>query len=467
MAYLSINEQDKVLYACSCFLLSSLGELYFCRRCKAPRCQECVASAVDNLSCPHCVDNAPVMEAKKKNRCGRCFQCPQCSNTLSLRTVMVSNEGAGDQAKPQSSDATSSSDREVSKNMIGSRSPGGTKLYYLACSYCRWSTREVDIKDKRSPLDFKERVSAHQKQIDDLILYYKDFANKDKELMEREHVKKPLRRVKSFTSTLDTTKYSASKLQESEGVVNIRRAGSISVNSLALDKVAAVPTVPEPLPDDMYTASVNLMNITSLEQRLLDPTYQPTFCSELWPRLVNLIGKKLHRCKGCEHILIKAEFSPTSIRFKMHQIAWHAIPQVRIAQLPQIGMPSVVIVSLSNPTNYAMDISFSECPTDMLVRLKEKPVKVELPAGNFILTPSDDVGEALESTEDADSKPISSYIHSKAAGKLYLKFKIDAEGTDEYVSIICMLKFSYKSPVEPFERCDIEIPVVIRIGKLG
>ena len=456
MACMSINQQDRVLYACSCFLLSPLSELYFCRRCKVPRCQECVASAVDNLSCPHCVDNAQV-EARKKNRCGRCFQCPQCSNTLTLRTVMVSNEGTSDQTKPQSGTETTSSS-DVSKSTIGSRSPGGTKLYYLACSYCRWSTREGNIKDKRSPLDFKERASPHQKQIDDLISFYKEFANKD--LMEREQVKKPLRRVKSFTGSLDSTKYIASKVQESEVAAGIKRIG---VDSSLLCKVAAVSTIPEPLPDDMYTATVNLKNITTLEQRLLDPAYQPAICSDLWPKPVHLVGKKLHRCKGCEHILIKAEFSPTSIRFKMHQIALHSIPQVRIAQLPTAGVPCEIIISASNPSNYAMDISFFECPTEILGHMKEKPVQVELPVGNFVLTPSDDVGDALESTEDIDAKMTSSFIHSRAAGKLFLKFKIISEGT----SIACMLKFPYKSPVEPFELCNIEVPVVIRIGKLG
>lgn len=428
-----------------------------------PRCQECVASAVDNLSCPHCVDNAPVVEARKKNRCGRCFQCPQCSNTLSLRTTMVSNEGANDQTKLQIGETTSSPD--VSKSTIGSRSPGGTKLYYLACSYCRWSTREVNMKDKRSPLDFKDRTSSHLKQIDDLIGFYKELANKD--LVEREQVKKPLRRVKSFTTSLDSAKYNASKLQESELFASIKRAGSISSGSSLSDNVAAIPTIPDPLPDYIYTTPVNLGNITTLEQRLLDPNYQPIVCSELWPRSVNLIGKKLHRCKGCEHILIKAEISPTSIRFKMHQIACHSIPQVRIAQLPKDDLPCEIIISVSNPSNYAMDISFSECSADLLSHLKEKPVKVVLPVGNFVLTPSDDVGDALESTEDANTKTVSSFIHSRAAGKLFLKFKIAVEESIDCVNIACMLKFPYKSSVEPFEMCYIEVPVVIRTGKLG
>lgn len=422
-----------------------------------------MASAVDNLSCPNCVDNGPVIEARKKNRCGRCFKCPQCSNTLSLRTSILSNEGANDQTKLQSGETTSSPD--VSKSTIGSRSPGGTKLYHLACSYCRWSTREVNIKDKRSPLDFKDRTSSHQKQIDDLISFYKEFANKD--WMEREQVKKPLRRVKSFTTSLESTKYNALKLPDSELLANIKHAGSISTGSSLSETVAAIPTIPDPLPDDIYKTAINLGNITTLEQRLLDPTYQPTFCYELWPRSVHLIGKKLHRCKGCEHILIKAEISPTSIRFKMQQIAWHSIPQVRITQLPKGDAPCEIIISVSNPSNYAMDISFSECSSDLLSHLKEKPVKVILPVGTFVLTPSDDVGDALESTDDADVKTVSSFIHSRTAGKLFLKFKIADEESNDRVNIACMLKFPYKSSVEPFEMCYIEVPVVIRTDKLG
>lgn len=418
-----------------------------------------MVSAVDNLSCPHCVDNAPVPDAKKKNRCGRCFQCPQCSNTLSLRTVMVPNESSTDQAKGQSSEAISSPD--VSKSTVGSRSPGGTKFYYLACSYCRWSTREVNIKDRRSPLDFKERASPHQKRIDDLIIFYKEFANKD--FMEREQVKKPLRRVKSFTTTLDSTKFTASKLQDSELLPSIKRTGSISGTSSLSQNVAAISTIPDPLPDDMYAATViSLSNMTTLEQRLLDPTYQPTTCLELWPRSVNLIGKKLHRCRGCEHILIKAEFSPTSIRFKMHQIAWNSVPQVRIAQLPKDDAPYEVILSFSNPSNYAMDISFSECSANTLSLLKRTPLKVDLPVGEYVLTPNDDVGDALQSSDNSDAKVVSSYIHSKASGKLFLKFRVT--GSRDSANIVFMLKFPYKSPVEPFEISSVEVPVVIQIS---
>lgn len=61
-------------------------------------------------------------------RCANCFDCPSCGNTLSTRAtaVAIQSDKGGDDSK-----ATQAK-----------------KVYYLACGFCRWSSRDIGIEDK-------------------------------------------------------------------------------------------------------------------------------------------------------------------------------------------------------------------------------------------------------------------------------------------------------------------------------
>lgn len=74
--------------------------------------------------------------------------------------------------------------------------------------------------------------------------------------------------------------------------------------------------------------------ITSLEQRLDQPEFQPQSTTDLYPRRLTMGSKRSIRCKKCEHNLLKPEYSPTSIKFKIHLCASSFIPDVRIFSLP-------------------------------------------------------------------------------------------------------------------------------------
>ena len=58
-------------------------------------------------------------------RCANCFDCPSCNHSLSTRATTV---GVPD---PEQGGKTTSK-----------------KVYYLACSFCRWTSRDVGIKDQ-------------------------------------------------------------------------------------------------------------------------------------------------------------------------------------------------------------------------------------------------------------------------------------------------------------------------------
>merc|ERR1719145_106487 len=61
----------------------------------------------------------------KKNRCANCFDCPHCGHTLSTRATSM--------AAPSPEDPT----KMVAK-----------KVYYLACAFCRWTSRDIGLPDQ-------------------------------------------------------------------------------------------------------------------------------------------------------------------------------------------------------------------------------------------------------------------------------------------------------------------------------
>lgn len=474
---LVLSQQDRVLYSCSCSQLSTLGELFFCRHCKLPRCQDCVSSTIENFSCPHCFDAAMTDTLKsKKGRCSRCFQCPQCFSTLTTRSVIVPSEVLGDQSPPKSDKPQGTPSR--SGSIL--KSSGGTKLYFLSCSHCKWSTRDVGIKDKRSPIDFKDRLSPHQPRLDSLISFYKDYATNDNAL--REKSKKSIsgrRSQRSYGSLLDPTKFL--KIGAGSESPQMRRGGSQwTWNSSIVDKMAAEASDPQPPPNHLYAQEMNLEEVPTLEQQLRDPVFQPEHSKDLVPCQLRLMGKKLHRCKGCEHILMKAELNLNSIRFKIQQAAIHSFPQVRLAESPLSTSTGVgeesreVVLSVSNPLNYGVTVTFSQCLPEEIKRVKELLATVSVPEGEFFLSPNDDVLELLEGEGDSEIKDDPRFVHQRLPGKLFLKFQVTPqvmmrEGVGgKVVKFMFRMSFSHKSTVETDkdnETSVVRVPILIRPSK--
>ena len=461
MALDTLSFQDRVLYGCSCSQLSTLGELFFCRHCKLPRCQDCVSSTLESFSCPHCFEAAMSDLKAKKGRCSRCFQCPQCFTTLSTRSVIVASEILGEQT-PQKGP------RESGKTGSSLKSPGGTKMYFLSCSHCKWSTRDVDIKDKRSPIDFKDRPSPHQARIVSLISFYKEYAAQDKASREKSRKTVASRRPRSYGSLLDPSKFALKGPAGSESPP-ARRGSQITWSSAKVKEMAAVAEDPRPPSDDLYTKEVNLEEIPTLQQQLKDPVFQPERSSDLWPCQLRLTGKKLHRCKGCDHILMKSEINLSSIRFKIQQAALHTFPQVRIAKMPSLtaGESNTILLSVANPLSYAVNLSFKTCSPEQVKRIKETLASVTLPDVEFYLTPNDDVVELLDG-ETSEIKDDPEFVHQRLPGKLFLKFQVNPETSTETVRFMFNMEFGHKSTVEADKENEmsvVTVPVLVRLNK--
>merc|ERR1712142_1214799 len=167
-------DEERVLrlvrYLCDCGHSQPLCRLYFCRYCSALRCGDCVSHEVDSHYCPNCLENMPSAEAKlKKNRCGNCFDCPSCQHTLSTRATSIS--------VPCSQDAN----KAIPK-----------KVYYLACGFCRWTSRDVAIPDQTvANGSWPEQENPNAARISNLLDYYRQLAQKEKAEKEK---KKYIRR---------------------------------------------------------------------------------------------------------------------------------------------------------------------------------------------------------------------------------------------------------------------------------
>lgn len=119
----------------------------------------------------------------------------------------------------------------------------------------------------------------------------------------------------------------------------------------------------QPLPDELFARPLQLDGVTTLRQRLHLPATQPHTVDGLHPAHKSLSIKRSVRCGQCEHYVIKPEFNPASIKYRIHSLASGHVPVVRLMQpLPaaagglRAGQPGTVRVKFINPTAHDMRI---------------------------------------------------------------------------------------------------------------
>lgn len=333
------GDGTRVLLTCSCSALSPVARLYFCRHCIQLRCPLCVSHEVDSYYCPNCLENMPSAEAKvKKNRCANCFDCPSCGNTLSTRATAV--------AIP--SDKTPDSKATQAK-----------KVYYLACGFCRWSSRDVGIEDKSVASGaWQEQESPAAKRVNTLVEYYRQLAQKEK--VEREKKKLTKRRnymhlsdrfgLSSLTRRKSSLSYLTASLSP-KGKEMVDEEVKLKNPSEAVEEV-------EILAEEFYNKPLILEKVPHLPQRLCQPDFQPGTIADLHPKHKHLLAKRSQRCRQCEHNLSKPEFNPSSIKFKIQLGAVHYLPMLKISNVPvlKFGKEAQVTLSLTNPVENLLKV---------------------------------------------------------------------------------------------------------------
>ncbi|XP_018322483.1 dynactin subunit 4 [Agrilus planipennis] len=448
-----ITGPDVVKYACSCGLLKPITRLYFCRHCLELRCGFCVCHEVDSNYCGKCCENLPSAEARlKKNRCGDCYDCPSCKQNLSKRAATVGPKNPEDpKATPR-------------------------KVYYLLCLNCRWSSRDVGIPDQAAATgSWPERENVHAARLQEIIEMYKGIVLAEKQ-QKMEKDKKKQRRFMTFT---DRTGITASMLRKRIGLPDIPHP-LLKPKPKEPEEAVAKEEVEE-FPEELLTKPINLNEITTLEQRLNLPEWQPTTVDKLFPIHKQVSVKRSQRCRACEHNVSKPEYSPTSIKFKIQLFAFYHIPEVRIFTVEPLraGKQCELLLKFSNPTQHQTVITFlplfpsedsfaskeikelvpdEEVPSREIVieekqppslpgsqpssllhtslsrtpsiTVKPRPIKqaitanVELPTSNFVLLPRDDAAEFDDSGDTHNIQDDTKLVVWRKSNKAVIRLNI-------------------------------------------
>jgi dynactin-4 len=364
----------------------------------------------------------PSAEAKlKKNRCANCFDCPSCCHTLSTRATSIGVPNPDDPAKTTPK-----------------------KVYYLACGFCRWTSRDVGMKDQPvASGGWPEQENADTKRIGVLLDYYRQLAQREKAEKEK---KKYIRR-RSYLHFSDKYGLSSVAARRRTGMVGI---GSLSLKDsedIKIQDISAPETVDdfEELPDDYYEQPVTLAQVTTVAQRHGNPEFQPMATGELYPRHKHLLIKRSQRCKECEHNLSKPEFNPASIKFKIQLVALHHVPEIRIMSQPdfQPQKESQVILTMLNPLDSLTHVTL--LPNDDPGNDWDT-AKVELPACELVLSPRDDTAEFDDgSNQQHDFKDDPSVVVSRKANKIGFFIKVIPQLEKEPVKVSFILRYDYKN----------------------
>ncbi|XP_045466308.1 dynactin subunit 4 isoform X2 [Harmonia axyridis] len=333
-----------VKYACTCGHLKTLHQLFFCRYCSQLRCSFCVTHEVDSHYCGKCCENLPSAEAKlKKNRCINCFVCPCCFHELSTRAANKTNAEENKTYK---------------------------RTYYLSCLCCRWSSRDIGLPDQVAATgSWPKRESVHANRVQDIINMHR--AIQEKEKLEKEFFKKKQKeKIISYTDKTGVTAAALRKrigLPEDKPLMKPKNTVKIATPSKAEENI-------DDFDEDILTKPLNLMELTTLEQRLLQPDLQPANLSNIFPIQKMLSIKRVLRCRSCDHNVSKPEYNPNSIKFKIQLFALYHVPEIRIITVEPLraGKCSELILKFTNPTQHQMAVSL--LPYDSIIEKTKNPI---------------------------------------------------------------------------------------------
>ncbi|KAK4290598.1 hypothetical protein Pmani_036523 [Petrolisthes manimaculis] len=467
---------DRVKLLCSCGVLKPITAIYLCRHCLKLRCGNCVSHEVDTLFCPNCLENLPSTEARlKRNRCGSCFDCPSCSHTLVTRATSVQTTAPDDPSKTSS-----------------------RKVYYLTCTRCRWTSRDVGLKDQTvASGGWGEQDNEHYRFLQFLMEHYRALAQAEK--LEREK-KRSSHRKSTYLSLSD--KYSLPSLLGRKSLTPLSPyspKGDASQISEMIPLEASSEV--EGLPDDIFTEEVILSSVTNMEQRMASPEFQPETVTELYPLRKHILPKRSLRCRHCEHNLSKPEYNPSSIKFKIQLGAFYHVPEVRLVKsiVLKAGVENGVQISLCNPTPHDITLALlpfvpeaylqaqqkEECSEGGLVtqgglvRVVDIPREtsdlkltgdVALPQGQVILAARDDTAEYDDHDAASAYKDDPQVVAWRRANKVGMNLLVTPHSDTTRVKIGLVLRYDYTNTVATATEARIvtlNVPIMIDVGPVS
>lgn len=417
---------------------------------------------VEFVYCANCLEQVGAAEARmRKNRCQNCFECPVCSHTLVTRTTTTQRSSAVstpasalETATPKSessgTDVSAKRTTEAEGQKKAGESEGGPKkVYYLLCTFCRWTTRESTLPDATTASGgawTTESDCSQAPRIAVIASTYQELAAREK--LEREqrklnalHKRSAYLKFAMPTSTKRGTPTSArreSRQTEADGTP--KSAGKAADDSLNVSsKSKADESCDEDELDeladlfisgsqgDCLLSETDTIAIATLDQRLRNVDSQPGRLDKLMPTRKTLSVRKSFRCKRCEHNLSKADSTSVSTRFKIQLNAYYHVPEVRIAPFfvpesatagPKVDLAALssaqpfefgasrrIVLTITNPHQRAVEVRVSKLEDQIDVF---STAKLELPpiAQAVLVGAQSDVAQQYDDAMSSDSTSV-------------------------------------------------------------
>jgi dynactin-4 len=317
------------------------------------------------------------------------------------------------------------------------------KAYYLACGFCRWTSRDIGLKDQFvANGGWPELENPSNKRISTLLTYYRQLAQREK--LERE--KKKYSRRKSYFQLSDKFGLGAVAARRRSAMIG----GSLKdIDNLKIDDIegsVASETCSDELTEDFFSKPIILSHVTSISQRHASPEFQPTSTDQLHLNHKHLLIKQSLRCKECDHNLCKPEYNPSSIKFKIQLVAVHHVPELRIYALPnfRLNQCNQVILTLTNPLDVITHVTLLPCDPEAD---KWSTAKVELPQAELVLNRCDDAAEfddGVDAQQNFDDDP--SIVVFRKANKIGFFINVTPELEGD-VKVSFRMKHDYRNIV--------------------
>ncbi|TNN39595.1 Dynactin subunit 4 [Liparis tanakae] len=214
------------------------------------------------------------------------------------------------------------------------------KAYYLACGFCRWTSRDVGMADKSvASGGWQEPENPHTQRINKLIEFYQQLAHREKQDRDR----KKLARRRQCMPLAFSEKYGlGTRLQRQRAGAPVSSLSGLSLKEaedqkeISIEPAQALEEV-EPLPEDCYTRAISLPEEprrTTTPHRTTPRHTAPRHTTRphhtaprhdtpyhTAPHRTTRPHRTTPRREKCEHNLSKPEFNPTSIKFKIQLVA--------------------------------------------------------------------------------------------------------------------------------------------------
>ncbi|PHH80744.1 hypothetical protein CDD82_1535 [Ophiocordyceps australis] len=335
------------------FSLFPLEYLLFCEDCQQIRCPRCVVEEIVTYFCPSCLFEIPSSNLRSEGtRCTRsCFKCPICIAPLQVASL-----------QPQPDAALASPEN------ISGATPGP---FILMCSYCNWTSREIQIEFERQNSIFTQLSKINNGGSHKIT--YKELKDRRKETPDEPPIPDDLlshdlqfAALKAFYQdqlpdsnpaaggvplhdpgigfssaaavtrilSLYTGHASLATRAQKRGPPDVLREATSTLDGLRLEQLDESASI-DKLTSEGWPATAS--RVQRIEQ--LDPV---RFINHLRPVATMLRTKRSKRCPICRHIISKPENKVASTRFKIRLVAKSYIPSITIRPLNPSSLPTSV-----------------------------------------------------------------------------------------------------------------------------